>query len=469
MVLIRNAEVGGQPGLDVRVGPDRIEEIGPGLVRGRDEETIDAAGGAVIPGLHDHHVHLRAAVAARQSVDAAAVADPAGFDALIRAAAAVQPGRWLRVTGWDEHRAGPLDAARLDALTGSVAARVQHRSGAMWVLNSAALQAIGGCDCDQAGLERDADGALTGRLLRLDDWLRDRLPAGAHADFAAGLAAYAAEAAALGVTGFTDATPGRDQADVDALGALAEAGALPQRLVLMAPPGLRLTGGRGRVALGPHKVILDDATLPAAGDLAVQIAAAHEQAAAVAVHCVTAEQLVVATAAFEQAGRVPVLADRIEHAAVVPPGFPDTLARLGLIVVTQPGFIGARGDAYLEHVAAAEQDWLYPCARLLAAGVAVAGSTDAPFGPADPWAAVAAALTRRTAAGRVLGPAERVSKATALGLFLADPLDPRRTRTVAAGQPADLCVLRAPLSAVLPALGAAVVLATVAGGRLFRA
>jgi len=87
MVLIRNAEVGGQAGLDVRVGPDRIEEVGTDLARGRDEETVDAAGGAVIPGLHDHHVHLRAVVAARQSADASAAADPAGFDALVRASA----------------------------------------------------------------------------------------------------------------------------------------------------------------------------------------------------------------------------------------------------------------------------------------------------------------------------------------------------------------------------------------------
>jgi predicted amidohydrolase YtcJ len=470
MVLIRNAEVGGEPGLDVRVGPDRVEEIGPGLDRGRGEVVVAAAGGAVIPGLHDHHVHLRAAVAAKQSVAAAAAANPAGFDALITAsAAAAQPGRWLRVTGWDEHRSGPLDRDRLDALTGSVPARVQHRSGAMWVLNSAALRAVGADGCDLPGVERDAGGVLTGRLLRLDEWLRGRLPAAARGDFAAGLAAYAAEAASLGVTGFTDATPGRDQADVDALGALAQAGTLLQRLVLMAPPGLRLTAGRGRIALGPRKVILDDATLPPVAELAALIAAAHREAAAVAVHCVTAEQLIVCAAAFEQAGRVPVLADRVEHAGVVPAGYPGLLARLGLTVVTQPGFISARGDAYLEHVPAAEQDWLYPCATLLASGVAVAGSTDAPFGPADPWLAIAAASTRRTASGRVLGPAERVCAGAALRLFLADPLDPRRTRTVAVGQPADLCVLRAPLAAALAAPAGAMVRATVAGGRLLAA
>ena len=34
--------------------------------------------------------------------------------------------------------------------------------------------------------------------------------------------------------------------------------------------------------------------------------------------------------------------DRIEHAGIVPPGYSGELARLGLAVVTQPGFIAAR-------------------------------------------------------------------------------------------------------------------------------
>jgi predicted amidohydrolase YtcJ len=465
MVLIVNAQIGGRPGLDVRVGHDSIKEIGPGLRRRSGEDVVDAAGGAVIPGLHDHHVHLRAAVAARQSTDVAAVADQRGFDAIITAAAAkAEPGRWLRVTGLDEHRAGKLDRQRLDALTGQVPARVQHRSGAMWVLNSTALQAVGAADCDQVGLERDDDGVPTGRMFRLDRWLHDRLPAAAHADVGSGLVAYAERAAVAGITGFTDATPGRDARDVDFFGAMSDA--IRQRLVLMAPPEIRLPDRGGCIELGAHKVILDDTTLPSADELAALIAGAHRQGRAVAVHCVTAEQLVVCTAAFEQAGRIPPLADRIEHAGVVPPGYAGVLARLGLTVVTQPAFVRARGDGYREDVPAAEQDWLYPCASLLSQGVPVAGSTDAPFGPPDPWECIAAAVSRRTASGHVLVPGERIAPGAALRLFLADPIDPRRTRSVSVGQRAELCVLRAPLADVLSLPSAAVVRATVARGQL---
>jgi predicted amidohydrolase YtcJ len=473
-VLVRNAEVGGGGAVDIRVGPERIEEVGLGLAGRPGDEVVDADGGAAIPGLHDHHVHLRAVVAARGSADVSAARDAVAFDRLIRAAArGARAGRWLRVTGWHEHKAGELDRGRLDALAGPVPVRVQHRSGAMWVLNSAALDAVGAADCPLDGVERDRDGAVTGRLLRMDAWLGARLAAigagDSGAGFADGLAAYAAECARSGITGFTDATPDRDQADVDEFCRLAAAGTFAQRLTLMAPPGLTLPGA-GRVGLGPMKIVLDDATLPAAPELAAQITGTHQRRGSVAVHCVTAEQLVVAVAAFQQAAPAPAgQADRIEHAAIVPPGYAGALARLGLTVVTQPGFIPDRGDDYRQHVPATEQNWLYPCASLLRAGVAVAAGSDAPFGPADPWLGIAAATTRRTTAGAVLGAGEKVSAAKALALYLAAPGDPRQRRIIAPGQPAEICLLSDPLQHVLTDPQRAQVRATIIAGRVLPA
>ncbi len=133
-MLVVNAEIGGRPGLGVRVSAEEILEVGGGLAPRRGEAVLDAVGGAVIPGLHDHHVHLRGLLAARLSVDVSAAADPAAFDRMVAVAAAgAAPGGWLRVTGWSETSAGPLDRRRMDGLTGAVPARVQHRSGAMWV------------------------------------------------------------------------------------------------------------------------------------------------------------------------------------------------------------------------------------------------------------------------------------------------------------------------------------------------
>lgn len=467
-LLITNADVAGRPGVDVRLGPYVIEEINVGLARGAGEPTLDAAGGAVIPGLHDHHLHLRAAVAARESVDVSGAADSSGFDQMIRTTAEnLSPGCWLRAVGWDEDEAGPLDRRRLDVLTGPVPARVQHRSGAMWVLNTAALRAVGAEHWDLPGLERAADGQLSGRLLRMDAWLRERLPLGAPDQFAAGLATQAAWCARRGITGFTDATPGRDQADADEFSQLSMAGAFPQRLVLMAPPGLREPAA-SRVTLGPLKIILDDSSLPAPDGLAALIEDTRRRACGIAVHCVTADQLVIAVAAFEQCrlvrdGTQP--SDRIEHAGVVPPGYAERLARLDLAVVTQPGFVAQRGDAYLRQVPAAEREWLYPCASLAVVGVTVVASTDAPFGPADPWQCIAAAVSRRTRAGAVVGESERIGAVRALRMFQAEASDVRRTRTVQIGQPSDVCVLHQPLDRALLKPDAETVRTTIVGGQ----
>jgi predicted amidohydrolase YtcJ len=480
-LLIRNVAVRGRAGLDVRVGRHAVIAVGRALPPEPGDTVFDGRGGALIPGLHDHHVHLRAAVAARESVDVSRVSSPAGFDRLVaraarEAAAAAAADRrepaWVRVIGWHEPATGPLTRTRLDAVTGQVPVRVQHRGGAMWVLNSAALDRVGAASCDLPGVERDERGEPTGRLLRLDAWLRTRLPDRRPAEFAAGLGRYAADCGRVGIAGWTDATPDRDQADVADFAGLADAGVFSQRLVLMAPayraPAVPPPGA-SLVTLGPVKVMLDDFTLPSPAELAGVIARAHATGAAVAVHCVTAGQLVVTVAAVAQAApadQEKTGPDRIEHAGVVPPGYAAELARLGLAVVTQPGFIADRGDTYRREVDPPEHDWLYPAASLLRAGVTVAAGTDTPFGPGDPWRCIAAAVTRQAPDGEPLGPAECVSPRAALRMFLADPRDLRATRSVAPGQPADLCLLHCPLTEALTAPAATSVHAVITSGQL---
>ena len=145
----------------------------------------------------------------------------------------------------------------------------------------------------------------------------------------------------------------------------------------------------GSLSTGARKIVLVDAELPGPSELAAEIAAAHAQERIVAIHCVTRAELALAIAALEAAG---VLAgDRIEHASVAPPDTVEQLASLGVAVVTQPGFLRERGDAYRTDVEPRDQPWLYRCRGFLEAGVALGGGTDAPFGDLDPWLAMRAA------------------------------------------------------------------------------
>jgi predicted amidohydrolase YtcJ len=143
------------------------------------------------------------------------------------------------------------------------------------------------------------------------------------------------------------------------------------------------------------------------------------------------------------------------------------VAHRGLRVVTQPGFLADRGDDYLRDVPAYDHADLYRCASLRRAGVALALSSDAPHGPVDPWAVIAAAVDRRTRSGVVVGAAERLSAADALAGWLGAPDDPGGApRRVAVGAAADLVLLDRPLRDALAAPSADRMRAVLVDGRV---
>lgn len=451
-MILRDVEVAGRPGLDVRLEGGRIAEIGPKLA-GRGEE-IDGRGGALIPGLCDHHIHLFGYAARADSVALEDARGPDDVAARIAAAAAGRrPGAWIRALGYHERIAGELTRDDLDRLAPHHRLRVQHQTGALWVLNSAALASLGQGD-DPAGLDR-----ASGRIWREDAWLRARLRAEPPP-----LAPVGRTLAALGITALTDASVTTDAGAAGRLADAHRAGDLPQRLTLMSGGPLEAPAD-GAFAVGPLKVLLDDHALPDLDDFMERIGRARDWGRPVAVHCVTAGELALTLAAFGTAGARP--GDRVEHGGVIPADAIPQLRALGLTVVTQPAFVRERGDRYAAEVDPAELGDLYRCASLRAAGVPVAASSDAPYASPDPWAGMAAAVDRRSAGGVVLGAGEAVDAATALSLYLGDPARPGGPpRRVTMGEAADLVLLDAPLRDVLPQPRAERVRLTLVDGRI---
>lgn len=459
--LLRRVEVDGRV-VDVRVTGDRVAEVAGGLRPRPGEEVVDGGGGALLPGLHDHHLHLLAMAAARTSVSLGPpeVTDPAGLDAAVRRAHAAAPDdRWIRATGYDETVGGALDRDRLDRLAPGRAIRVQHASGAAWIVSTAGLMALGLLEAPDEAVERDAAGRPTGRLFRLDALLRARIPADEP-----DLRAVADRLLGYGVTGVTDATATTDPAYLSLLSDAVTDGRLRMRVAVTGGPVL---AGQHQAALqtGPVKLVFSDHDLPGMDQALEEFAAARRASRPIAVHCVTRASLALALACWDAMAAVP--GDRIEHASVAPPELVERIAALGLTVVTQPSFVALRGDRYLDHVDPEDQPYLYPLRSLLAAGVPVAASSDAPYGDADPWRGIAAAVQRRTASGRVVAGHERLGAQDALPLYLA-PLEapggpPRR---VVPGARADLCLLDAPLVDVLAAPSADRIVATMYAGEV---
>lgn len=453
-LILRNVEVDGHAGLDVRLEGGRIAQIGPRLAGAGDE--MDGQGGALIPGLCDHHIHILGLAAQAASVTLEGVEGAGAFAARIAEALAERtPGAWIRVLGYHETIAGDLVRADLDRLAPAHPVRVQHQTGSLWILNSRALEILGEGD-DPPDLDRDS-----GRLWRGDAWLRGRLGAEPPP-----LAPIGTRLAAYGITALTDASVTTDSSSAALLASAHRAGDLPQRLTLMSGGPLAAPAD-GAFVVGPVKILLDEHQLPGFDQLIARIAAARAERRNVAAHCVTAAELALMLAAFDAAGATP--GDRIEHGGVIPADAIYTIRQLGLTVVTQPAFIRERGDRYLRQVAPQDRSDLYRLRSLLEAGVPVAASSDAPYASPDPWLGIASAADRTTAGGAVVGAAERLAPRAALDLYLGDPAAPGRDpRTIARSAPADLCLLDAPLEKVLGAPASGRVRATlIAGARVY--
>ncbi|OBG20515.1 amidohydrolase [Mycolicibacterium celeriflavum] len=429
-MLIQRATLLDGTVVDIRV-EEQIAAVDQTLGPLPGEQIYDADRRTVIPGLHDHHVHLRSAAAALMSVRVgpAEVRDRADL-ARVLATAAIGADGWIRAVGYHEAAAGPLDRAVLDELSPTVPVRVQHRSGVLWTLNTIGLAHVGMAEHPDGRL-RSADRSWSDTLQRNES----------------GLDEVSSRLSRFGVTGVTDATPDLDVADIVKLMEAHRHGELRQRVHCLAP----------------GKRILHDTDLDL-DELIGWITERRADDAPVAVHCVTAAQLVLTLAALDAVGAHPN--DRIEHAAVVPDATIASLTESGVTVVTQPNFVAERGDQYLEDVPPAEHHELWRVNSLLRAGIPVALSTDMPFGDDDPWAAMRAAVRRVTAGGAVLNAGERVAARTALAMFLGHAHRPTEPRAVAAGQPGDLVVLAAPPPEVLGELNADLVDATVVEGEV---
>ena len=460
-MLIRHAEVDGVR-VDVRLIDGVIAAMAPVLTPLTDERIIDARGAVLLPGLHDHHLHLNALAAALDSLHCG---PPQIFDAPTLGrelqnkarAVAANGGGWLRGIGYTDSVAGAIDRDWLDQFALSIPVRIQHRSGRLWILNSCALRWIEeGMTARERGaapLEKQ-NGRWTGRLYDADDWLRGRLRA-----VAPNLRRASALLASYGITGITEVTPHNNRASWNHFAAARAAGDIAQDLRIMGNASLNHQNDKPGQRLGATKIHLHESHLPPLDSLISLIADSHNAGRPVAVHCVTLTELLFSLGALAAAGAFP--GDRIEHAAIAPPDAVQLMREQGVTVVTQPNFIGERGDDYLRDVDAVDQPWLYRARVFLDAGIPLAAGTDAPFGAPDPWRAMRDAVARRTPGGAVLDAAETLTPEQALALFLGPSDNPGGpARRIATGANADLCLLDRPWHLARTDLAAVRVLVT---------
>ncbi len=464
----------------------------------------DLGGHLLLPGLIDAHLHVAALVRARESFNARGIAS---FELLVerlREWARERGGVSIVGGGWEveQFREGrPPDREILDRAVEDRPVLLYHTSLHMAVTNSAALRAATvdrtTPDPPHGTLGREPDGTPNGLLYEE----AVRLVASRVQDIAppdpGALVRTLGELAALGLTTVVSVNVGREENSALRELAIGERSPVRLRTYLSLRELDRLPAGGVRAeertdrfallgvkaftdgAFGPRTAWLSepysdspaDAGLPTATE--EELSARLERAAGIglgaAVHAIGDRALGQALRVLAPlAGRTPALA-RIEHAALTPPALLPELDRVRPALVVQPGFVWS--DHWLPARLGAERTrWAYAFRTLIDRGHLLAGSSDAPADPVDPWRGLAAALSRRDPLGRSANPetAEALSAEESVVLYTRNAgrvLGESDLGTLEPGARADLLVMEATdLARALPA-GASGVIETWTGGR----
>lgn len=424
----------------VVVDSGRIASLDPGDAPGG-AERIDCQGKTIVPGFVDSHIHLHAY--ARKcigndlsSLDGLTVGKVREYVSRLSSEAA--PGEWITIFGYDPYRIAEkrlLTRWDIDDVSPSNPVRMYHRSGHAQLCNSKALEIMGidieSEDPDGGMIDREVpSGEPSGMLYGMDDFISSFVPAAKEADMEHAAARAGRTLAMSGITCVHDATLRNGFSRMGTLERWHEDGRLPQRLRCMVGIDEFLSSGDAFAELSQDhpafygvKIILDEirGRLNIAPEvLGDHLVALEGASVACMIHCVDEEQLDAALAAIEVAreaypGRnVP---HRIEHASLCSDQAIDRMARLGVRVSSQPGFLFYSGERYLDTIDDEDIRKLYRFRALQDAGINVSFSSDAPISPAKPFKGIYSAVTRLSEGGRVVTGSEGLSVLDALRMY----------------------------------------------------
>ena len=323
----------------------------------------------------------------------------------------------------------------------------------MWILNTCAcelLQIEKHLHLD--GIEKNKDALPTGRLFRLDGWLREQV----EEENRTLIKPFSEKLLSMGITGFTDASYTNSSDTLSNFRELQFSNEVAQKVTLMGDESLEA---------GFLKVMLDEDNLPELGELQRRTKCAHEQGRGVAFHCVSQVELLYALEALRDSPNRSL--DRIEHASLVSPDYFEIIRELEVLIVTQPGFIWSKGGQYLKDVEPRDQIDLYRYSSLLENDIPVLASSDSPYGPVSPWKIIRTAADRKTREGQIVGAQEAVSRSTAIDGYLTHPGElAKPKRFLKLGDNADLCVLKKGFSLENDSLNEDPVVHTIVNGEL---
>lgn len=440
-----------------------VAVLARGDKRPRTDYRIDGQGRVLLPGMIDAHVHVMDIGFAALTLDLSDTTSLAEALARIKAFAEANPARpWILGRGWNQEKWGlgrfPT-AAELDAVVPDRPVWLERADNhANWANSMAiAAAAITPKTPDPPGgrIVRDARGAPAGVFIDNAIQLVSKVvpqPRPQERDLA--FAAAQDALLARGVTAVADM--GTTLADWSTYRRAGDAGRLRLRIMAYARDfdTLELAAGAeptgwlydDRLRMGGIKLFVDGALgsrgallkapyadEPAARGLALlspaQLRNLMSRAAMAgfqsAVHAIGDAANAEVLSAIEELSET-YAGDRrwrIEHAQVIDEADLPRLGAHGVIASMQPLHQTSDRTMAEARLGPGRLGGAYAWRSVLGAGGRLAFGSDAPVEPADPWAGIAAAISRTDAEGQPFGgwfPQQAVSREQALAAFTAD-------------------------------------------------
>lgn len=411
----------------------RIVALGSAAQALECDESITLGGACVVPGLCDAHIHMwglgmSVPGVTNQPIDLREFRQVA--DVYERLRGAVPSQDWILGAGWDENHWGGdlLSIQILDQMFPDTPVCLRRIDGhAIWV-NSAALKRAGLTDLSRFGalVGRDQDGEPNGLLVDAAlDPVKAILPTPTEAEDRAVFLQSAQMLRRMGVTAAHHAwTP---VARLPMLQALHDSAELPVRLYVMVdgldpdvstlrgPYGDALLrvgamkffadgamGSRGARLHDPYREGSRGAFVFEPSELLAKVVTLGSQGWQIATHAIgdeAADVVLDAYAALPSTVRT-ATRPRLEHAQMLTDAAVQRIGDLGVLASVQ--FIHMRSDAgWLDEVLSPVQLQRLFRWRDLQSSTMICGGSDFPIEDANPWHAMATAMTRKDARGRV--------------------------------------------------------------------
>ncbi|MBN2027746.1 MAG: amidohydrolase [Actinobacteria bacterium] len=480
-------------------------------------ELIDLAGGALLPGFIDTHIHPVLLIYFDMNLDLRGVESLQALQERIRAACAgLAPGEWLVGLQFDEEslRERRMPTRHdLDPASPDYPVAIIKHDGHTIIANTAAIEAcaVTSSTPDPEGglIDREPDGYPAGPFRETASTIiKDRLPIPDYQAFLAGAASAFGKLAACGITSVGAVLQAGEEGPAGAQGAydimlmqlLLEK--IPQSLysmliaddyarveaALMSPlhqPEGAAGHNVGAVKIfadgtfGSHTAYMEEPYADRADtcgflttpeeEIYRRMVMAHSSGLQVAIHAIGDAGNRVCIEMFERLLAQHPRPDhrhRLEHASQLNHGLISSMARLGIIANTTPMYIHSEKDWLHGRLGHERTKWTYPFRSLLQAGVVVAGSSDGPIESTDVLQAVQCCVTREGfETQQCISPEQALAMYTTRAAYSQREEDVKGSISV--GKRGDLVVLQAnPLALPPREIGEIPVELTVAGGRV---